>query len=1166
MIRTLGWLLLIFLSGTMLRAADELAEQFQHPPPQAKSQVWWHWMNGNISKAGITADLEAMRRVGVGGAQIFNAECGIPPGPVKFMTPPWHAMIQHAAREADRLGLELGIHNCAGWTSSGGPWITPELAMQDVVSSEVRVQGPVHFTGALPRPVTRVAYYRDIAVLAFPTPLDGPLMADRQPKVTASAEDFDGKALIDGDGTTVATLPLPKPGAPQFVQLEFAKPFPAQTLLVTIPKDVDYTADYGLHDCQALLQASSDGKTFRTIRSFVLERKMFGPMPLGFSFAPVFARFYRVVFTRIGERSPRLALAELELLARPWLDNLESQAGYTVGVAPKPETQPIPPAQYMSRAGLVDVTQYLSPEGRLNWDVPAGKWTLLRLGHTPTGKGNHPPAEGGYGLECDKLSKAALDAHWAGMMQAVLADAGPLAGKAFKYAVIDSYEVGGQNWTPRMREEFQRLRGYDPLPYLPILSGRVVENPEVTARFLWDLRHTISDLFAENYYDHFQALCHAHGLQAAVEPYSGPYDSLKVGAAADLPMGEFWMQRIPPDGSVKLAASIGHIYGQHVIGAESFTADPATEFWNKDPFAYKALGDLVYCTGINRFVLHRFVHQPWPDRVPGMTMGQWGSHFDRTSTWWEQGRAWFDYCSRCQSLLQTGRFCADVAYFPGEDSPSVLPVKDRLQPALPAGYDYDLVGADVILNAMRVEAGRLVLPGGPAGAGMSYRVLVLPSQAQITPRVLRKLKALAEAGATLVGPKPVKSPSLENYPACDAEVQRLADAMWGASDGKTIQENKCGAGRIIWGQALAEVLGALHVDPDFVVAPTNASKTAFIHRSTGDAEIYFVSNQKAVPQELQCVFRVSGKQPELWHPDTGKLELAAVFREDAGRTTVPLRLDPAGSVFVVFRQPVAAGVHVTAVQSAEAAHETEPFPALEVTVAPDGKLVSTAWKPGSFTLEMASGPPLKLDVRAGPQQRELEEPWDLSFPPHWGAPEKIALAKLVSWTTHANADVKYFSGTACYKKTFELPAAWLATDKALVLDLGMVKNLAEVSLNGRDLGILWKPPFRVDLAGAARAGANQLEVKVTNLWCNRLIGDEQLPEDIEWARGGFWAHAGPEAWPAWLLQGLPRPSGRRTFTTWHYFTKDSALLDSGLLGPVTLRAAQKTELAAGKGK
>ena len=1158
MIRSTHWLLVLLCSGTQLYAADELAEKFQNPPPQAKSHVWWHWMNGNISKAGITADLEAMQRVGVGGAQIFNAECGIPPGPVKFMTPAWHAMIAHAAREADRLGLELGIHNCAGWTSSGGPWVTPGLAMQDVVYSEVRVQGPAHFAEALPKPATRVDYYRDIAVLAFETPLDGPLMAERRPKVTASVAPFDGDKLMDRDGATMATLPLPKPGAPQFVQFEFAEPFPAQVLLVTIPKDVDYTADYGLCEAHALLQASSDGENFRTLRSFVLERKMFGPMPVGFSFAPVCERFYRVVFTSIGNRSPRLALAELELLARPRLENLEALADYTVGVAQKPETQPVAGEHYVPRVGVVDLTQNLSPDGRLTWDVPVGKWTILRLGHTPTGKGNHPPAEGGYGLECDKLSRAALDAHWAGMLQTVLADVGPLAGKAFKSAVIDSYEVGGQNWTPRMREEFQRRRGYDPLPYLPILSGRVVESPDVTERFLWDLRRTVSDLFADNYYGRFQELCHAHQLQAAVEPYSGPYDSLQAGAAADLPMGEFWMLRNPPDASVKLAASIGHTHGQRVIGAESFTSDPATEFWNKDLFAYKALGDLVYCAGINRFVLHRFVHQPWPDRVPGMTMGQWGSHFDRTSTWWEQSRAWFAYCARCQTLLQAGHFCADIAYLEDEDTPSVLPVKERLQPALPAGYDFDQVGSDMILNA-RVEAGRVVLPDG-----MSYRVLVLPQLARHTPRVLRKLKDLTEAGATLVGPRTTRSPSLANQPASDAEVRQLAAALWGACDGKLITENKCGAGRVIWGQALAEILGALRVEPDFVVIPTNASKTAFIHRSTGDAELYFVSNQKPVAQELQCVFRVSGKQPELWHPDTGRMELAAVFQEENGRTTVPLRLDPAGSVFVVFRKPVVGNAHVAAVQFAASSGETAACPAFELGVGPDGKLLSKMWKAGLCTIRMASGQTIQTVVREVPEPRELEGPWELSFPPNWGAPGKIMLAKLSSWTAHADAGVKYFSGTACYTKTFELPAAWLAADKALMLDLGAVKNLAEVSLNGHALGILWKPPFRVDLSGAACAGENRLEVKVTNLWCNRLIGDEQLPEDIEWARGGFWAQAGPEAWPAWLLQGQPRPSGRKTFTTWHYFNKGSPLLESGLLGPVTVRVAQKTELVAGK--
>ena len=1156
MIRRGLCLCLFFVGGTVLHASVELAEQFYQPPVQAKPHVWWHWMNGNISAEGITADLEAMQRVGLGGAQIFNTECGIPPGPVKFMTPPWHAMIQHAVHEAERLGLELGIHNCAGWTSSGGPWITPELAMQDVVSSELRVQGPAHLAGVLPRPATRVGYYHDIAVLAFPTPWDGPLMAECQPKVTASVEKFEGKNLMDGNGATVATLPLPRPGAPQFIQLEFARPFPAQALLVTIPKDVDYTADYGLHDCHALLQASDDGLHFRTIRSFILERKAFGPMPLGFSFAPISARYFRVVFTKIGERSPRLALAELELLARPWLENLEAKANYVVGVALRPETFPIKSTQFVPCNNIVDVTKFMDRNGRLSWAVPAGRWTILRVGHTPTGKGNHPAALGGYGLDCDKLSRAALDAHWAGMMQAVLEDVGPLAGNTLRSVVIDSYEVGGQNWTAQMREEFQRRRGYDPLPYLPVFSGRIVESPEITGRFLWDLRRTISDLFAENYYGHFQKLCHDHGLRAVFEPYSGPYESLQVGAAADLPMGEFWAQRDPPDGSVKLAASIGHIYGQHVIGAEAFTADPATDFWNRDPFSCKALGDLVYCTGINRFVLHRFVHQPWQDRLPGMTMGPWGSHFDRTSTWWEQSRAWFEYCTRCQYLLQAGHFCADIAYFLGEDSPSVFPTKDRLQPALPAGYDYDNVGADVIMHGMSVVDGRWVLE-----SGMRYRLLVMPPQAQVTPRVLNKLKALVAAGATLVGPKPIKSPSLENYPACDVEVRQLADAMWGACDGQTIREHAYGKGRIVWGLPLKEVLEAMQAESDFTVAAPQDAKVVFIHRTVGDAEVYFVSNQKAIPQEVQCAFRVTGRKPELWHPDTGKMELAAVYNVEANHTLLPLRLDPAGSVFVVFRQLIQGAGHVSAVQSAAVTAETGLLPAYEFSLEPAGKLISKAWQNGKFALQMSSGKTIQLNVAGVPPPCELGGAWELIFPPNWGAPKKIMLKKLVSWTEHENSGVKYFSGTASYRKQFDLPAAYCGSSRTLILDLGMVKNLAEVMLNGHNLGILWKPPFRVDISDVAQIGENRLEVKVTNLWCNRMIGDEQLPEDIEWARSGFWAHQGPQSWPAWLLQGQPRPSGRLTFTTWHYFNKTSPLSESGLLGPVVVRMARKINVA-----
>ncbi len=423
-----------------------------------------------------------------------------------------------------------------------------------------------------------------------------------------------------------------------------------------------------------------------------------------------------------------------------------------------------------------------------------------------------------------------------------------------------------------------------------------MDSPEISERFLFDVRRTISDLFADNYYGHFKELCDAHNLNASIEPYTGPYESLQQGAAAEIPMGEFWVGGNNIDFSVKLASSVGHIYGRDVIGAESFTAYPGAHGrWQDDPYAIKSLGDQVFCLGVNRYIFHRFAMQPWTNRWPGMTMGQWGTHFDRTSTWWEQGRAWLQYVARSQFLLQRGRFVADAAYFCGENSPAQMRVGD---PALPAGYDFDAIGADALKDAT-VEDHQLVLK-----SGMRYRVLILPpGDRNISPPLLKKIRALVADGLALVGPPPQHAPGLENYPQCDEDVKAVATEVWGNCDGKTVTSHEYKHGRVYWGESMENVFASLAAKPDFEFTGVSAPKLSYIHRTDGEAEIYFVSNQRDRFDASDCTFRVAGKMPELWHADTGVMEPAPVWREENGRTIVPLQFDPSGSVFVVFRKP-----------------------------------------------------------------------------------------------------------------------------------------------------------------------------------------------------------------------------------------------------------------------
>jgi hypothetical protein len=1144
-------------------AASELDQGFKHPPDSARPWVYWFWLNSNITSNGITADLEAMKRVGIGGVLIMEVDQGAPVGPVAFMSNRWREMFKHVVAEAQRLGLEVNMNNDAGWNGSGGPWIKPEQSMQKVVSTETNLEGPRRFEGALRQPQPVAGFYRDITVLAFPTP---------------------------------------------------------------------------------------------------------GP--------------YRI-------------------------DNIKVKACYDVGHVGFAAPTNVSPEMTIDRARIVDLSAQTDQSGRLLWDVPPGRWTVLRFGHTSTGAENAPSPASGRGLECDKLSKEGIEANFAGMMGKLIEDVGPGAGKALVATHIDSWENGAQNWTARMREEFQKRRGYDLIPFLPTLTGRVVGTLELSERFLWDLRQTISDLVVENYAGHLQTLARQHGMKLSIEAYGGPCDDLPYAGRADEPMCEFWIGG-GAFGTIKEMASSAHTYGKRILGAESFTADDR-EKWLEHPASFKALGDRAFCDGVNRFVFHRYALQPWAeDRRPGMTMGPWGLHYERTQTWWEWSSAWHQYLARCQFLLRQGLFVADLCYLQPEAAPQGFHGHSR------NAYDYDNCSAEVVLTRMSVQGGRLLLPDGT-----NYRLLVLPEVRTMTPALLRKIRELVQAGATVVGPRPLKSPSLTDYPQCDEEVKRLADETWGDCDGKTVTEHRLGQGRVVWGVPPEKLLAQPGVQPDF----TSRTRLRYIHRVADDADIYFVANPQSQEVEALASFRVRGKLPELWWPDSGEMERAAVFREKDGGTDVRLRLGPSGSVFVVFRPGATPRDPVLAVtrdgqpiwpeagpapkivvqkavygvlndpqrtrevrakaqqlvdggdysfQVARMAEGDDPAPnvvktlALEYTVGDrrftvtgkdpdtvrlnpdttqiviakasygvlddpkrtrdvrskvqrmadagehsfevarlaqgddpafgivktvviehtadgkrltatgtdpdtvylgsssaaerivelltgaDGRLLLEAWQPGGYEVKTASGQTRRVEIRSLPTPQEIRGAWDVRFTPGWGAPDQLTFDELTDWSKHAEAGVKYFSGVATYTKTISVPAEMLGANRRLYLDLGKVAVMAQAKLNGKDLGILWKPPFRADITDAAKAGENVLEVKVANLWVNRMIGDEQLPEHSARHSNGTL-----KEWPQWLLEGKPSPTGRYTFASWRLWKKDAPLQPSGLLGRVTLHATQR---------
>lgn len=779
-------------------------------------------------------------------------------------------------------------------------------------------------------------------------------------------------------------------------------------------------------------------------------------------------------------------------------------------------------SQAIDPGSIVDVTARMGAGGRFEWDVPAGTWTILRTGYTLTGSRWDPYPKGdtfaeGAGYQIDYLNPASLDDHFEHLGQVVLDEAAKAGGK-LDYLWSDSWECGKLTWTQDFPAQFLRFRGYDLKPYLPALAGRIVGSADITARFKEDFDRTIEDCLAENFYGHFAELCHQRGVRMGSEAAGPgnlpPMDSLKNGGRCDLPTGEFWVNGHfdYPGGynadpymrlNLKQTASAAHIYGKPQAMAESFTQQERDRtHWSLSPADLKPYIDTAFGEGINSVMLHQATCQPPSDGKPGYEFCA-GQHWNPNSTWWEQSPAFFTYLARCQFILQQGVFAGDVAYYLGDRPPLIAPPKAE-DPDLGPGYDYDYLNTEALLTRMSVANGRIVLPDG-----LSYRLLVLRNCTSPSPEIsktigdalslpvspipsrsmpieaARKIRDLVRAGATVVGSKPEKASGLKDYPRADEEIRAIADEVWGDCDGKVVTEHKYGLGRVIWGRTPREILEKDGVEPDFDISPrtqSGASNLDFIHRTSKDADIYFVSSRSGRPMSRECAFRVEGKQPEIWDPVSGSIRDAAAFRPDGGRTVVPLEFAPMQSLFVVFRKPVAAG------KSGKASGN---FPALV------------------------------------PAQ-EIAGAWKVGFDPRWGGPESAEFPELVSWTRRPEEGIKHYSGKATYRKTFDLePAAATAAKKRLYLDLGAVKDVADIRLNGRSLGVLWTPPWRVDVTDAVRPTGNALEIDVVNLWANRVIGDLSLPKD-------------------------KRVTVTHDAFRFDMITKTTSLLESGLLGPVSI--------------
>ncbi|WP_140487943.1 glycosyl hydrolase [Flavobacterium sp. GSA192] len=1284
----------------------ELAEFdmfFKNPPNSSKPWVFWQWMNGNISKEGITLDLEAMQRMGIGGALCFNNAVGIPRGAVDYASEEWLEMVHYATAECQRLGMLLMLHNGAGYSGSGGPWITPEMSMQQLVWTEKQVKDSKNIAVDLLQPQAKEGYYCDAYVLAYPSlSVENGTMREQLNKMFLDGKQIDKTILLDQDSNSKIRMEPTKQESAVLL-LEFKSPFEARSITITRkpeePKDLfDGPRDY---PPKFILEASVDGILYTEVCTFNTPELREMDTPAMQNFEAVKAKYFRLL------TKEATWLSSIELSSGPRLAGWPGKANWTHGspVANQPEVEQgllIHPEQ------VIDVTSFLTKEGRLHWNAPKKtNWTLVRIGHTTTGEMPAAHPDSAAGLEVDKFSIDAVNFHYEKFLSKIIKKLDPYTGKAFQGFTTDSWEAGKQNWSLQLPEEFHKKRGYEIGAWLLTMTGRIVGSVEESERFLWDMNKTQAELLSENYYGHMQKLCHQHNLQYHAESYGdGNLDSLQAGQYLDVPMAEFWTRYIyGSEMTSKQAASIGHAYGKKVVAAEAFTGMPLTSKWTEYPYSLKAEGDFFYTLGINRLVFHVFVHQPYTTGFPGMTMGPFGTHFDRNNTWTEQAYGWINHVRRAQYLLQQGLSVVDVCYFKGDEAVSGIPDL-YANGYLPAGYRGDVIGRDALLTRFMIDNGKIVLPDG-----MQYKVCILASVKGLMPETAQRIKELVAQGMVLiVQNKPEKSLGLLKG---DLVVQNTINELYGTLDGVAVKRSTFGKGKLFWGIPLNEVFQELNIEQDFYYTAAQQDATIhYTHKKLEDKEFFFVSNHKRRKEVVSCSFRISGFAPELWDSETGDIIQAPLYEIKDGRTHLTLEFEPAGAYFVVFRKKITASGFDAIAKDGQLLLSTKAFEKPQAgkykevindfaisfwakpdTYAHNGKsmffhplegekvfgkghatcgislgqngvkvyecasgkstLVLESLMPIAgwthFALAYKNGKPqlyingifdkegtaslykvhpgiesipnpnqfssyfegngtkpvlhlsnvenkIQSEYQKGLpdldlispliftnksntflftqngeyefsgkktakivikdcKQQPIETKWQVQFSGKAGIPNPIELDKLKSLRFHDDFEVKHFSGTATYFNSIHLKKADFIEGRKLLLDLGRVEVIAKLFVNGKEVSLLWKEPYWADITAFVKSGENEIRIEVTNLWSNRLIGDEWLP-----AENKFSKHKFIEKLPDWYVHNGKKPGDRKAFSVWKNFERTEPLLESGLLGPVKLNYAMEKKI------
>jgi len=1049
-------------------AYNSIQEGFTTPHDTNRLWCYYYWINDDISKEGITKDLEAMREFGIGACFIGNINPDGVDGKVPILSEEWWDITVHTVNEGKRLGIDVGMFNCPGWSQSGGPWITPDKAMRHLVYSEAQVKGPGHIRFQLPEPTED---FQDTYTLAFMTN-----EADKK-DITRSGINLDLGPVRPPGTHWSASAPIvfgfPDNGEYN-IDLASNEPITARSILV-------YPTDSRM-GCMMDLQARIDGN-YVTVKSFLYDRSNpsvnVGPVTLGpvaISLPDTESFSFRLVCRDMISAEPKAGFAKVVISEKVVLESYIEKSLGKMHPTPLPEfdsymweTQDEVSNRSLLVSEVMDVSEYANID-ESGWieieDAPGGEWTVLRMGMTPTGTRNSPSAPQGEGLEVDKASAELARFHFEQYIKKIQDRIPEENRSAFKYVIADSYEMGSQNWTDDFATTFRSKYKYDPVRYLPVLSGRIVGSAEQSDRFLWDLRRAMADEIAYEYVGGLRDVSNEHNLLLWLENYGHwgyPGEFLMYGGQSNLVSGEYWNEGTLGNIECKSASSAAHIYGKPITSAEAFTA--GQQSYTRHPSLLKKRGDWCLTEGINHFVLHLYIHQPDDIRIPGIN-AWFSTEFNRHNTWFDQGKNWTDYIRRCQHMQQQGNYTAEVCYFIGEDAPKMSGTQD---PELPDGYSYDYINAEVIIERLSVENGIFILPDG-----MSYNLMVLPNINTMRPEVLEKIAELVSMGGTILGPKPEKSPSLQNYPTCDSKVKKLAGEMWTEEHDGSALKNPYGEGYVLDGMGVQEALDFLTIGKDVDLGAE--VPVLWTHRTIPGMEIYFLCNQSDDVLEFSPSFRVKGMKPQLWDAMTGTIRDLAEYTDEGGRTSVPVTLKAQESCYIVFTNT-------------------------------RNELTQPAY-PGNFQKTES--------VMA------LEGEWEVEFlNKTFGPAEPVVMNSLADWTSSGDDAIKYYSGTAVYKKSFTLDE--IPENSDLFINLGEVNVMASVKLNGEEIGAAWMAPYIINTGDALQAGENSIEVEVVNTWRNMLIYEKEMPA-----------------------------SQRHTFTLVNDASPDETPQPSGLVGPVTI--------------